>query len=180
MKEKLKEYLSILGFEGKEIDGILEQVDTEIDVKMLHEKIKFLIKIGLDKNIIGIIIDENLLFLTSDLETIEKNVKVLQKYLSKDEVINAIEITPELITLLQNTLQTNLNMLNIIIEDSKLVKEIIINNGEILLYNTNYLQKRFEFFIKNGLKEKIRSFIIENIELFDVEENEIDIEELKK
>jgi hypothetical protein len=53
-------------------------------------------------------------------------------------------------------------------------------DGEILTYNTNYLEKRLEFFIKNGLKDKIKEIILNEFEAFEDEEDEIDIENLKK
>ena len=52
-------------------------------------------------------------------------------------------------------------------------------DSEILSFNTNYLEKRLEFFIKNGLKDKIKNIILNRIEAFEDAEDEIDLEELK-
>ncbi len=180
MEEKLKEYLKVLEFEENDIQEILQLVSSEIDIKSLHEKLKFLVSKGLDKTSLKIIIDENLLFLTSNIKTIEKNMEILEKYLSQNEILMSLGLTPELITLQEENLQSNINMLKIIFGSDDEVKEIIINYGEILLYNTKYLEKRFEYFIKNGLKDQIKNYIIEDIELFDLEEDEIDLEDLKK
>ena len=43
----------------------------------------------------------------------------------------------------------------------------------------DYLEKRFEFFIKNGLKDKIKTIILNKIEAFEDDEEDIDLEELK-
>ena len=50
---------------------------------------------------------------------------------------------------------------------------------EILTFNTDYFEKRLEFLIKNGLKDAIKSIILNDIEAFEDEEDEIDLEELK-
>ena len=50
---------------------------------------------------------------------------------------------------------------------------------EILTFNTDYFVKRLEFFIKNGLKESIKDIILNDIEAFEDEEDEIALEELK-
>ena len=52
-------------------------------------------------------------------------------------------------------------------------------DSEILSFNTDYLEKRFEFFIKNGLKDKIKTIILNKIEAFEDDEEDIDLEELK-
>ena len=53
-------------------------------------------------------------------------------------------------------------------------------DSEILSFNTDYLEKRLEFFIKNGLKGVIKEIILKYIEVFEDEEDKIDLEELKQ
>ena len=53
-------------------------------------------------------------------------------------------------------------------------------DAEILSFNTDYLEKRLEFFIKNGLKDNIKDIILKYFDALEDEEDEIDIELLKK
>ncbi len=53
------------------------------------------------------------------------------------------------------------------------------DRGEILTYKPDYLSDKFSFFINNGLKDQILKIIIENVEIFDLENYEINLEELK-
>ena len=50
---------------------------------------------------------------------------------------------------------------------------------EILTFNTDYFEKRLEFFIKNDLKDQIKDIILNDIEAFEDEEDEIDLEDLR-
>ena len=45
---KLKEYLAQIGFNDDDIDYILKYTINEIDRDILHEKIKYLIYLGLE------------------------------------------------------------------------------------------------------------------------------------
>lgn len=175
----LEEYLEKLGFDQDGIDNIMTYANNDIDKKSIHEKIDYLISIGLSPNAILNIIEEDLTFVTVDLEAIKENVETLQKYLNQEEYMEALELTPELLTMNNEDLEKNIKLIGILYPNIDTVKIIIQDRGEILTYKPDYLSKKLEFFINNGLKDRILNIIIENIEVFDLENDEIDIEELK-
>ena len=82
----IDEYLKKIGFEAEEIEEILEYANSEIDRKVLHEKVKFLISLGLEARQIRIVLEEDLLFVTEDFELIKENAAVLTKYLDQEEI----------------------------------------------------------------------------------------------
>lgn len=76
-------------------------------------------------------------------------------------------------------LEQNIRLLKLVIENEEAQKIILQDRGEILTYKPDYLSDKFSFFINNGLKENILKIIIENVEIFDLDNDEINIEELK-
>ena len=182
MKEEnlnIKEYLKKIGFEQEDIEFILEYASNEIDQKVLHEKIKYLILLGLDARQIRIIIEEDLTFVTEDLKTITENGNILKKYLNSEEIVNALEVSPELLTLNLGDLEQNIRLINLVIPNDETLKIIIQDRGEILTYKPDYLSDKLSFFINNGLKEQILKIIIESAEIFELDNDEINLEELK-
>lgn len=181
MEEKISinEYLKKIGFDEDDIETILEYANNEIDQKSLHEKIKYLISLGLEAREIRIILEEDLTFLTEDLSQIKKNSEILKKYLNQEELKEALEVTPELLTIKENELERNINLLKMIVSEEDILKVLIQDKGEILTYGTDYLSDKFSFLINQGLKEYLLKIIIENIEIFDLDNDEINIEELK-
>lgn len=175
----IKEYLRKIGFDEEEISSILEYASNEIDRKVLHEKIKYLISLGLDARQIRIVIEEDITFVTENLETIVQNGDILKKYLNEEEIKNALEVTPEFLSMKKGELEQNIRLLNLVVEDRESQKIIIQDRGEILTFKPDYLSDKFSFFINNGLKENILKIIIENVEIFDLENYEINLEELK-
>lgn len=63
----IEEYLKNIGFDEEEVLNILEYASNEIDRKALHEKIKYLIFLGLDARQIRIVIEEDITFVTEEL-----------------------------------------------------------------------------------------------------------------
>ena len=63
--------------------------------------------------------------------------------------------------------------------DNESLKIVIEDRGELLTYKPDYLSDKFTFFVSEGLKESILKIIIDNVEVFDLDNDEIDIEELK-
>lgn len=174
----IKEYLRKIGFDEEEISSILEYASNEIDRKVLHEKIKYLISLGLDARQIRIVIEEDITFVTENLETIVQNGDILKKYLN-EEIKNALEVTPEFLSMKKGELEQNIRLLNLVVEDRESQKIIIQDRGEILTFKPDYLSDKFSFFINNGLKENILKIIIENVEIFDLDNSEINLDELK-
>lgn len=177
-KDKLKEYLIELNFDNDFIDEVISYVDNEKDIEVLYEKIKFLNKHGIDQNILDTILSENPLFLTSPLETVKNSVNFL-KNIKIDDIPNVLEINSELLSTSDKTMSENYKLLKILIPDEKELLRLLKIDAEILSFNTDYLERRFEFFIKNGLKDNIKDIILNHIEAFEDEEDEIDLELLK-
>ncbi len=175
----IEEYLKKIGFDKEETEYIMQYANNEIDKKALHEKIKYLISLGLDARQIRIVIEEDITFVTTELKLIMENGIILKDYLNEDEMKNALEVTPELLTIKKGDLEQNIRLLTILIPDEEIQKIIIQDRGEILTYKPDYLSNKFSFFIENGLKENILKIIIENVEIFDLENDEINIDELK-
>lgn len=175
----IEEYLKKIGFDKEETEYIMQYANNEIDKKALHEKIKYLISLGLDARQIRIVIEEDITFVTTELKLIMENGIILKDYLNEDEMKNALEVTPELLTIKKGDLEKNIRLLTILIPDEEIQKIIIQDRGEILTYKPDYLSNKFSFFIENGLKENILKIIIENVEIFDLENDEINIDELK-
>lgn len=175
----IEDYLKKIGFDNEDIENILEYASNEIDRKVLHEKIKYLISLGLDARQVKIVIDEDLTFVTEELELIKSNGEILKKYLDKEEIKNALEVTPEFLTMKENELEQNINLLKLVITNKEAFKIILQDRGEVLTYKPDYLSDKFSFFVKNGLKDNILKIIIENVEIFDLDNDEIDLELLK-
>ena len=55
----LEKYLKMIGFDEEEISMILDYANSEIDKKVLHEKVKYLISLGLEARQIRIILEED-------------------------------------------------------------------------------------------------------------------------
>lgn len=175
----MKDYLLKLGFEPDDIDYILTYASSESDSKALQEKIDYLINLGLSIRQIRIIFEEDITFVTESLEHIKDNIETLEKYLSNDEIIDTLEITPELLNLEKGRIERNINLLKMLIPEDEILKVIIQDKGEILTYKTDYLSDKLSFLVKNGLKDNILKIILENIEIFEQDNSEINLEELK-
>lgn len=176
-KEELKKFLEELKYEESSIDDILELVDNENDIKSLYEKIEFLNKIGVTGEGIDIILSDNPLFLTTDIETVKRSVNFL-KNIKLENLAKILEINSELLSTQDKIMSENYKLLKVLMPEKEVLNMLKIDS-EILSFNTDYLEKRFEFFIKNGLKDKIKTIILNKIEAFEDEEEEIDLEELK-
>lgn len=179
-KDELKNYLKKIKFSDSSIEDILDIVHNDIDCNVLHEKIKYLISLGLEARVIRIIIEEDPMFIIEDVSQISKNVNILKKYINASDLLIIVEVTPEILTMKDNSLEENINLIKIVIQDEENLKIIIKDSSEILTYNTNYLVERLEFLIKNGLKEKMNDILLTNLEIFELDEAEINIQKLKE
>lgn len=165
-------YLKKIGFSDYEIENLMSQIQNQIDVKVLHEKIKYLISVGLDARQIRIILEENPLFITEDVENVVKNMCVLLEYIPKNSIPECLEITPEIITLDEGNLKKDIELLEKYVNKNEL-KLLLIDRGEIFTFIPKFLKERIEY-IKNINKNiSIFDLIINNIEIFELEEDEI-------
>lgn len=177
-KETLKSELEKLNFDKDYIDELITYVDNEKDIESLCEKIKFLNKNGVKNSGIEIIISENPLFLTTSVENVKSSVNFL-KNIKLENLETILEINSELLSTSDKTMSENYKLLKILIPEKELLNMLKIDS-EILSFNTDYLEKRLEFFIKNGLKDNIKNIILKEIEAFEDDEEEIDLERLKE
>ena len=176
-KEELKKYFDELNYSENIQREILESVETEKDIESLYEKIKFLNKNGVPAEGIEMIFNENPLFITTTLETVKNNVNFL-KNINLENIPRTLEINPELLSTSNKTMSENYKLLKILMSEKDLINMLKID-CEILTFNTDYFEKRLEFLIKNGLKDNIKDIILNDIEAFEDEEDEIELEELK-
>ncbi len=176
-KDKLKSFLEELKYDENSINEILELVDNEKDIESLYNKIEFLNKNGVNQEGIDIILSDNPLFLTTDIDTVKRSVNFL-KNIKLENIANVLEINSELLSTSDQIMSENYKLLKILMPEKEVLNMLKIDS-EILSFNTNYLEKRLEFFIKNGLKDKIKNIILNRIEAFEDAEDEIDLEELK-
>ncbi len=176
-KEELKKYFDELNYSENIQIEILESVETEKDIESLYEKIKFLNKNGVPAEGIEMIFNENPLFITTSLETVKNNVNFL-KNINVENIPRTLEINPELLSTSDKTMSENYKLLKILMSEKELANMLKID-CEILTFNTDYFEKRLEFLIKNGLKDNIKDIILNDIETFEDEEDEIELEELK-
>ena len=176
-KEELKKILVELSYSEELQSEILETVETEKDIESLYSKINFLNKTGVPAEGIEMIFQENPLFLTTTLETVKNNVNFL-KNINLENIPRTLEINPELISTTGTIMSDNYKLLKILMSERDLASMLKIN-CEILTFNTDYFEKRLEFLIKNGLKDAIKNIILNDIEVFEDDEEDINLEEIK-
>ena len=90
-KDKLKSFLEELKYDENSINEILELVDNEKDIESLYNKIEFLNKNGVNQEGIDIILSDNPLFLTTDIDTVKRSVNFL-KNIKLENIANVLEI----------------------------------------------------------------------------------------
>lgn len=179
-KLSIEEYLKVVGFEPEDIAMIMEYGVNEIDKESLHEKIKYLISLGLDPRRIRIVIEEDITFVTEEISLIVNNGTFLKSILSEEELIDCLEVTPELLTVKDGYLKENLGLLKLIIKEDEVLKMLLLDRAELLTYKPKFLSEKLSYLIENGLKDKLVKILIEEIEIFDLDNDEIDLEYLKK
>lgn len=176
-KEELEKYFEELNYGESLKQEVLESVETEKDIETLYEKIKFLNKTGVPAEGIEMIFNENPLFITTTIETVKNSVNFL-KNINLENIPRTLEINPELLSTSDKTMSENYKLLKILMPEKDLANMLKID-CEILTFNTDYFEKRLEFLIKNNLKDYIKEIILNDIEVFEDEEDEIDLDDLK-
>lgn len=176
----LEEYLNKLGFDEETTEMIMSYSVNDIDKEVLHEKIKYLISLGLDPRRIRIVIEEDMTFVTEEISVIVKNGEFLKGYLNPEELLDTLEVTPELLTVKEGYIEENIRLLNLIVTDKEVLKMLILDRGELLTFKPKYLSEKLSYLIENGLKDKLVKILIEEIEIFDLDNDEIDLDYLRK
>ena len=174
-KEELEKFLREEKFDSYE--DILLYVDDEKDIESLADKIKFLKKSGLENEDIETVLAENPLFLTSNIETVKRSVNFLNSIGLKN-LQQTVNMNPELLSVSDSQMSENYKLLKLLLSEKDLLNMLNID-AEILSFNTDYLGRRLEFFVKNDLKDKVKDIILNHIEVFEDEEDEIDLNLLK-
>lgn len=176
--KEYRDYMNSLNVDGNYAEYLLGQVSTETDIQNLITKIEMIEAEGVDIDTVIEGLAENPLFPVEEPSVIAKNIETLKQYVYFKDLGLAIESTPEYLTMQEDYLEQNIKMIKLVVSPE--IFDILLKaHGEIFTYNTPYLVSRLEFFVKNGLKDKIEQFILEDIELFDLDEEEIDLNDLK-
>ena len=71
----IEDYLKEIGFEDDEIEDILVYASNDTDKKVLYEKLKYLVPLGLDSDDVRNILEQDITFMTEPLELIKSNVE---------------------------------------------------------------------------------------------------------
>ena len=177
-KESLRKLLLKLGFENEIIDDILVFADNEIDAKYLYEKIKYLAELKCTDRIIRIIIEENPIFLNTEFENIKDVINYLKEKDLDDYIVNILEVNPYILSVSLDKIKNNEKILGYLLNEDNL-RNVFINRSELLTYNNDFLTNRIRLLVENNLKDKISRIIITNPEIFELEDDEINIKELK-
>lgn len=159
-------------------EELIQYVDNERDIESLNEKIKILDKYGVNYDGVEIILADNPLFLTTPVDTVKASLNFL-KNIKIDNLGSLIQINSELLSTSDKTMSENYKLLKIVIPNERELINMLNIDSEILSFNTEYFERRLEFLIKNGLKDKIKEIILNYFDVFEDEEDEINIKELK-
>lgn len=174
-KKKVKENFK---YDENFVDEISSYVDNESDIQVFYNKIEFLDKQGVGQDGLDTILSENPLFLTSTLDTVKNSVNFL-KNIKVENLSQILEINSELLSTSDKVMSENFKLLKVLMLEKDVLNVLKIDS-EILSFNTDYLEKRLEFLVKNGLKDYVKEIILNRFEVFEDEEEEISVEELKE
>ena len=174
----LDEYLKELGFNEDEIDEIMIYAGNDIDINGIKNKVEYLHNLGCSSRIIRITIEENPLFLLTELEEIKKVIEYVKEKGLEEYITDIIEVEPEFLSTPIEKIRKNEEILKLVVPESN-IKILLRDRTVIYTYNNDYLANRLRILVENGLKSKIAKIILSNIEIFDLEDDEINFDELK-
>ena len=175
--KEFRKYMIDLNVDDNLSQYIIDMLEGESDFQSIIAKFEILHHEKININAIEEALMENPFFITCEPKDVETNIAVLKKYVKPEEISKVIEMNPDYLTIEGNHFEQNIKMLKVILSD-EMFDVLLKGNGEILTFNSDYLEKRLEFFINNGFKNRLEEFIIGRIDLFDMEEDEINLEEL--
>ena len=174
---ELEKYLEGLGFGESEIDEIMIYAGNDIDVSGIKNKVEYLNSLKCSSKVIRIIIEENPLFLLTELDEIKKVIEYLKEKGLEEYITEILEMEPEFVSTKIEVIKKNEEILKLIVPESN-IKILLRDRTVIFTYNNDYLANRLRLLVEHGLKEKIARIILNYIEIFDLEDDEIDFEEL--
>ena len=174
---EFRKYMIDLNVDDSLTQYVIDMLEGEKDYQSIITKFEILHHEGIDINSIQDDLIENPFFITCEPKDVERNIEVLKKYVEPKEINKVIGMNPDYLTVEENHFEQNIKMLKMILSD-EMFDILLKGNGEILTFNSDFLEKRLEFFIKNGFKDRLEEFIIGRIDLFDMEEDEINLDEL--
>lgn len=175
--KEFKKYMIDLNVDDSLVQFIIDMLEGETDYQSIIVKFEILHHEGIDINAIQEELMENPFFVICDPKVVETNLEVLKKYVEPEEISKVIEMNVDYLTIEENHFEQNIKMLKVILPEASF-NLLLKGHGEILTFNSDYLEKRLEFFIKNGFKDRLEEFIIGRIDLFDMDEDEINFDEL--
>ena len=118
------------------------------------------------------------MFLLTELDEIKKVIEYLKEKGLEEYITEILEMEPEFVSTKIEVIKKNEEILKLIVPESN-IKILLRDRTVIFTYNNDYLANRLRLLVEHGLKEKIARIILNYIEIFDLEDDEIDFEELK-
>lgn len=174
---EFKSYMLSLNANEELTNFLLDMLEGENSLQSLIVKIEILQSEGININALTEGIMENPFFVIEEPKVIEHNIEVLKKYIDKKELTKVLEMNIDYLTIPDDHFEQNIKMVKLLVSPD--IFEILLKaNGEIFTFNSDHLEKRFEFFIKNGFKTRLEELIMGRIDLFELDEDEINLEEL--
>ena len=169
----LKSDLISLGFEEDEIQELLEYATNDIDAKELKRKIEFLISLRLRNETILMIISENPLFITTELEDMMNTVDYLKNKLNENDVSVVLGLEPYAITTSREYFERNEHEIGKYVGEEG-IKEELLSNTELFTFEPEFLAERIDYLISKGHKDHLEDIFVDDIDFFYLDDDEID------
>ncbi len=177
--EELEQMLRELGFDEETIREQIDMAGFDVEINDFRRKVQYFKELNLSDRVIRIIIEESILLLTTELNEMQEVIEYLKEKGLEAYIENILEVDPNFICVSLEFIRRNESFLSEFVPKDR-IKSLLIERSEIFTYNPDYLENKVEFFIENGLENKIEKLILMHIEAFDLLNSEIDIELLKK
>lgn len=177
--ETLKEYLKDCGLKYENIEDVLKNAKNDEDIKEIYHKILYLEELKCNSEGIKKIFTGNPLIISTDLEKIKELVEYLKSKGVEENVSSLLEAYPNILDIPVWMIKKNEELLENYIPKEKM-STLVKDRTEIFMYNNDYLENRIDFLIDNSLENKLENIIMEDIGIFDLREEEIDVKALRE
>ncbi len=147
--------------------------------KELLEKGKLLANLGINEDILQIILENNEEFLKTPLCNIVSNIESIKQKSKNANIAEIVEETPTILTCDNKQLVKKLNLIEKIVTKNDL-EEIINYHSFILEYKYYYLKGLLRLLYINDLADRLLDIIVLDSEIFGIDIEEIDIEKIKE
>ena len=78
-------------------------------------------------------LEEDITFVTEEISLIVNNGTFLKSIMSSEELIDCLEVTPELLTVKEGYLKENLGLLKLIIKEDEVLKMLLLDRAMMKL-----------------------------------------------